>query len=76
MGISFMETFGAIYNRIPQAVNLIGGIPPEREMMLLLRQGAIQILLIILPILLIGFAVAFISDLWQVKWQPLPSIRY
>ena len=70
MGINFLETFETTYNRIPQVVNLIGGTAPQRELILLLRQGGVQILLIVLPILLIGFLVAFVSDLWQVKWQP------
>ena len=70
MGVNFLETFDTIYNRIPQVANLLGGTAPEREMVLLLRQGAVQLLLIILPILLVGFAVAFISDIWQVKWRP------
>ena len=70
MGVSFLETFDIIYNRIPQVANLLGGTAPEREMVLLLRHGAIQLLLIVLPILLIGFLVAFVSDYWQVKWKP------
>ena len=70
MGINFLETFDTIYNRIPQVVNFIGGTAPERELVLLLRHGATQVLLIVLPILLVGFLVAFISDIWQVKWKP------
>ena len=70
MGVSFLETFEVIYNRIPHVVNFIGGTAPDRELILLLRQGAIQILMIILPILLIGVAVAFGSNIWQVKWKP------
>ncbi len=70
MGTSFLETFNTIYNRIPQVANLTGGAAPENEMILLLRHGATQLLLIILPILLIGFIVAFVSDFWQVKWKP------
>ena len=70
MGKSFLETFHTIYNRIPQVANLIGGTAPDHEIMLLLRHGAIQLLLIILPILLVGFLVAFVSDIWQVKWKP------
>ena len=70
MGTSFLETFQVIYDRIPQVTNLIGGAAPERELMLLLQHGAIQLLLIILPILLVGVLVAFGSDIWQVKWKP------
>ena len=70
MGMNFLETFYTIYDHIPQTVNLLGGTRPEREIVLLLRHAAIQLLLIVLPILLIGFLVAFLSDIWQVKWKP------
>lgn len=70
MGTSFLETFNTVYNRIPQVANLIGGAAPERELVLLLRHGAIQLLLIILPILLVGFCMAFVCDIVQVKWRP------
>ena len=70
MGVSFLETFEVIYNRIPQVVNFVGGTAPDRELTLLLRQGAIQILTIVLPILLVGVVVAFGSNIWQVKWKP------
>ena len=70
MGTGFLETFNTIYNRIPQVANLIGGVAPENEMILLLRHGVTQLLLIILPIFLVGFVVAFVSDIWQVKWKP------
>ena len=70
MGTGFLETFNTIYNRIPQVANLIGGVAPENEMILLLRHGVTQLLLIILPIFLAGFVVAFVSDIWQVKWKP------
>ena len=70
MGTGFLETFHTIYNRIPQVSNLTGGTAPEREMLLLLRHATTQLLIIMLPILLIGFLVAFLSDVWQVKWQP------
>ena len=70
MGNGFLETFYTIYSRIPQVTNLIGGTAPEREMILLLRHGALQLLVLVLPILLIGFLVAFLSDIWQVKWRP------
>ena len=70
MGISFLEIFNTIYNKIPQATNLIGGTSPEREMVQLLQHGATQLLLIILPILLVGAIVAFACDYFQVKWKP------
>ena len=70
MGTSFLEIFYTVYNRIPQIANLTGGVTPQREMLMLLRHGATQLLLMILPILLVGLLVAFGSDIWQVKWKP------
>lgn len=70
MGTNFLETFYVVYNRIPEISNLIGGTAPENEMILLLRYGAIRLLVIILPILLIGFVMAFLCDFFQVKWHP------
>ena len=70
MGVSFLETFEVVYNKIPQVTKLLGGAAPENEMVLLLRHGSIQLILIILPIMLVGALVAFISNYIQVKWHP------
>ena len=70
MGINFLETFEIIYNRIPQVTKLLDGTAPINEMTILLRQGITKLLTMILPILLVGFLMAFISDVWQVKWKP------
>ena len=40
------------------------------DMSMLLRTVMLRLLIILLPVLLIGFAVAFVSDLFQVKWRP------
>lgn len=70
MGTSFLESFQTIYNRIPEVTKLYGGTSAERDIGLLIRHGMSQIILIILPILLVGFLVAFLSDFMQVKWKP------
>ena len=70
MGTRLLESFHAIYNRIPEMTNFVGGVPSQNDLAILLRQGMLLIIIIILPVLLIGFIVAFISDLWQVKWKP------
>ncbi|MBR4984059.1 MAG: flagellar biosynthesis protein FlhB [Lachnospiraceae bacterium] len=74
MGVNFLETFESIYNRIPQVTKLLEGTSPINEMTILLRQGIVKIVTIILPILLIGFVVAFVSDFVQVKWKPSSSL--
>ena len=70
MGNSFLEVFDDVYNRLPQVAKLLGGTAPEREMMILMRHAVIQLIIIILPIFIVGFVVALVSDLAQVKWQP------
>ncbi|MGN0308658.1 MAG: flagellar biosynthesis protein FlhB [Lachnospiraceae bacterium] len=70
MGNSFLESFSSIYNRIPQVTKLLGGASPSRDTRVLFNYAIGKVLIIILPILLVGFAVAFLSDLVQVKWRP------
>lgn len=70
MGTSFLETFSAVYNRIPDITKLLGGTAPEREMTILFRFAIEQLIIILLPIFIVGFIVALMSDLIQVKWRP------
>ena len=70
MGISFIEVFSAIYNKMPETTNLIGGTSPQTAFAVMFRNSLIQIVLILLPIFLVGFAVALGSDLMQVGWKP------
>ena len=70
IGTSFLESFSMIYNRIPVICKLNGGASPMGDISVLLRTVMLRLLIILLPVLLIGFAVAFVSDLFQVKWRP------
>ncbi len=70
IGTSFLESFSMVYNRIPVICKLNGGTSPMGDMSMLLRTVMLRLLIILLPVLLIGFAVAFVSDLFQVKWRP------
>ena len=70
MGISLIECFSYFYAEIPETVELIANPVPEAAMMSLLISAVIILLKMILPILLIGFVVAFVSDYVQVKWRP------
>ena len=70
MGSSFLESFGFIYNQIPEVANLVAGTAPMKDFVLLLQKSVIEIIWILLPIFIIGFFVAFISDYMQVKWKP------
>lgn len=70
IGTSFLESFSMVYNRIPVICKLNGGASPMGDISVLLRTVMLRLLIILLPVLLIGFAVAFVSDLFQVKWRP------
>lgn len=69
LGTGFMETFQAVYNKIPEISKSRGGLD-QVGMWGLLQDVIQQLLTILLPILLIAFGVAFVADLVQVKWAP------
>ncbi|MCI9071861.1 MAG: flagellar biosynthesis protein FlhB [Lachnospiraceae bacterium] len=69
MGTHFLEMFQGVYGNIPQVLTFWGGNLPQAEMRLIFNQMMANVLLIILPILIIGFLVAFLSDVAQVKWK-------
>lgn len=69
MGTRFLEMFQGTYNNIPEILTFWGGNMPQDEMRLLFSRMMVNTLLIILPILLIGFMVAFVCDVAQVKWK-------
>ncbi|MBQ8822641.1 MAG: flagellar biosynthesis protein FlhB [Lachnospiraceae bacterium] len=68
MGTSFLSLFSDMYNRMPSIVTFWNGNMSWEEIELLCGQMFLQILLIILPILAVGFLIAFLSDVAQVKW--------
>ena len=70
MGTQFLEMFHAVYGRIPEMTNLIGGTGPSTATTQIFRFAAIRTVLILLPIFIIGYLVAFLSDYVQVQWKP------
>ncbi len=70
IGGSLQKVFGTIYGEISNVVVFWNGQMPVTDTMLMFRRMIYNIIVIILPMLLIGFAVAFASDLFQVKWRP------
>lgn len=70
VGRSLLESFSMIYNRIPELVKLQDGMPPAAAFAAVFRNALLRILLILSPFLLVGFVVAFLGDLIQVKWKP------
>lgn len=64
------ELFAGVYNRIPDMVQSAGNKVPESNFQHLFLLMMIRALLIMAPVLLVGFLVAFLSDLLQVGWHP------
>lgn len=70
IGEQLLGVFQIVYNRIPDLTVYPNGFMPEASVMSLFGLMLKQVLLILAPILIIGFLVAFLSDLVQVRWKP------
>ena len=70
MGIQFLEIFNNIYSKISDITIFWQGTMPQWDTRVVFRQMMLQVLVIVAPILAIGFAIAFITDIAQVKWKP------
>lgn len=68
LGEKFIETFHSLYIRIPE---FVGGEGTYDTMAFstLLMDVLIDMLIMMAPFLLIGFIIAFVADLIQVKWK-------
>ncbi len=69
LGTGFLELFSAVYNKIPETVVMYNGNLPQGELISLVKFGVTRLLLLLAPILLIGFLIAFLSDVVQIKWM-------
>lgn len=70
IGTSFIETFHGVYRQLPDVVKMYNGEIPVYSLQVLIRSMMIRLLIIIVPILLLGVAIAVICDIVQVKWKP------
>lgn len=70
MGVQFLDIFNNVYGRITDIVVFWDGAMPERDVGILFRQMLLQVLYIVAPILAVGFLIAFVTDVAQVKWKP------
>lgn len=70
VGISFLELFGGVYNRIPEMSGMPYGTVPVANIEAVVNQSMLQLLIIMIPFFLVGVLVAFTSDVVQVKWRP------
>lgn len=70
LGNQLLELFSGYYDKFPELVTYINGNLSVRTFSSLLTQSLKSVLIIILPFLLVGFVVSFLSDLIQVQWKP------
>ncbi len=70
MGTQFINVMKYVYGDIHENAKFYEGNMPALNMFYLFRSAIYQIIMILLPILLIGFMVAFLSNLVQVQWKP------
>lgn len=70
LGESFVGMFRNIYTQIPEYSKLYDGFLPEATFRTIFIRVMVRLLIMIGPVLLLGFLVAFICDVVQVKWKP------
>ncbi len=70
MGASFKDYFAAVYNRIPEVVKLYDGEVPVSTIRTIFINMIGEFVLIVGPIMLVAFLVAFLCDVAQVGWKP------
>lgn len=70
IGNQLLSMFSYAYNKIPEITVFWHGDMPANDIGIILRKTMLEILIIILPALIIGFIIAFVSDVMQVKWRP------
>ncbi|MCM1100918.1 MAG: flagellar biosynthesis protein FlhB [Clostridium sp.] len=70
MGTQLMDVFTNVYGRINDTVVFWQGNLPQNDIRVMFHYMMIRVVIIIAPVLLIGFLIAFICDAAQVKWRP------
>lgn len=70
MSTQLLSVFSLIYERISDTVRFWRGYMPQNDTKLVFREMLLRVVIIIGPILIIGFLVAFICDVAQVGWKP------
>lgn len=70
MGNQFLSIFSKIYNQIPDIVTFWHGHMPQNDTKLIFQNMLLDVVIIIAPVILIGFLIAFLSDVVQVGWKP------
>ncbi|MCR4788021.1 MAG: flagellar biosynthesis protein FlhB [Lachnospiraceae bacterium] len=70
VGNNFIGLFGGLYSMIPSTIQEYDGNIPIAAIIAFIRMAMYRLMLIVLPIFIVSYIVAFVSDLVQVKWRP------
>jgi len=70
IGESFISFFQNIYSQIPEYVKMYDGYMQEITWRAIFIRSLTRMLSILAPIFLVGFLLAFLVNLYQVKWRP------
>ena len=69
VGESMVSMFSGFYNRIPDAQGLVAGQIKMRTMISILRLMTVRVTILVLPFLLTGMILSFVSDMVQIPWK-------
>lgn len=69
MGNQFLQVFSTVYTKVPDAVINWNGYLPERDMLIVFQDMLLEIMILVAPVFLVAFIMAFLADIVQVKWQ-------
>ncbi len=70
MGTYFVGNMYDIYSQIPDYIKMYDGNVPEQTLNAIFIRSMSRVLLILAPFLIVGFIVAFVCNVVQVKWKP------
>ncbi len=70
IGESFVGIFKSLYSQMPEYIKLYDGFLPSATFDAVFFEVMVQMLIMIVPVLLVGFLIAFLCDVIQVKWKP------
>ncbi len=68
-GSNFKNFFESMYEDIPSLIQMYDGRVPQATIGKLFRGAIIRVISLIAPFFAVGFLIAFITDLVQVKWH-------
>ena len=69
LGTNFRDLFRGTYEDLPNTIQMYDGVLPVRTIELLIARGLVDVIKFSAPFLIAGFAIAFITNLVQVKWH-------